>query len=44
MTQKIKKNELHGIPRTIAIFSHGNPNAAIPTQFSIQKTTNDPCP
>lgn len=44
MTQKIKKSELHGNPKIMAIFSHGNPSAAIPTQFNIQKTTNEPLP
>lgn len=27
----------------MAMFSRGKPSALIPTRFSIQKTTNDPC-
>ena len=44
ITQKIKKSELHGDPRIIALYLHGNSSDAMPTQLSIQKTTNEPRP
>jgi hypothetical protein len=44
ITQKIKKSELHGNSGIIAIFLHGNPSDAMPTQLSIQKGPDEPRP